>query len=100
MSHPVGGHYRRTPPARYILDCPSLYGEHSIAALAQLPFDVASEPSGLHSLQVDHSRGWAHPILRYKSVANPESNKSATNPEMALAWTYAARSEGFEPPTF
>jgi hypothetical protein len=84
MSHPVGGHYRRTPPPRYILDHASLYGEHSIAAVAQPPFDVASEPSGLRSLQVDHSRRWAHPILRYKVVANPEPNKSATNLEVAL----------------
>jgi hypothetical protein len=82
MSHPVGGHDRRTPPPRYILDRASLYGEHSIAAVAQLPFDFASEPSGLLSLQVDHARGWAHPILRYKSVANPDP----TNRPVTYRW--------------
>lgn len=100
MSHPVGGHDRRTPPPRYIFDLASLYGELSIAAIAQLPFDVAGEASGLLSLQVDHSCRWIHPTLRYKSVANPEPNKSAPNLEMAVTWTYEARSEGFEPPTF
>jgi hypothetical protein len=106
MSHPVGGHDRRTPPPRYIIDRANLYGELSIAAVAQLPFDVTGEPSGLLSLQVDHScrrthpTHWTHPTLRYKSVANPEPNKSAANLETAVTWTYAARSEGFEPPTF